>query len=230
LLPRSIVAPAVIALLGALTASPALAHKGNPNYESRVISVTPAQPGVKVMVLNRDDRLEIVNTSGRTVVIRGYQDEPYLRLDEDRTVEVNTDSEAYFLNQDREGESKAPAGVDSKGAPHWKQVSRTGRFEWHDHRMHWMGKGTPSQVRDKAERTKVFDWSVPIDVDGRKGRIAGDLWWTPSPGGDIPLGAIVGFAGLAIALSIAVFVIRRRRAAGEAGAESEPPKEAVEAW
>jgi hypothetical protein len=227
LLPRSIVAPAVIALTGALTASPALAHKGNPNYESRVLTVAPAQPGVRVTVLNRDDRLEIVNSSQRTVLIRGYLDEPYARIDGDGTVEVNTDSEAYFLNRDRDGETKAPAGVDSKGAPRWKRVSRTGRFEWHDHRMHWMGKGRPEQVRDESERTKVFDWSIPIEVDGRTGRIAGDLWWTPTPGEDLPIAAIAGFAGVAIALSIGVFVIRRRRAAPEV---PERQREAAEAW
>jgi hypothetical protein len=227
LLPRSIVVPAVIALTGALTASPALAHKGNPNYESRVLRVAPAQSGVRVTVLNRDDRLEIVNSSQRTVLIRGYLDEPYARIDRDGTVEVNTDSEAYYLNRDRDGETKAPAGVDSKGAPRWKRVSRTGRFEWHDHRMHWMGKGRPEQVRDESERTKVFDWSIPIEVDGRKGKIAGDLWWTPTPGGDLPIGAIAGFAGVAIALSIGVFVIRRRRT--PAG-EPEPQKEVAEAW
>jgi hypothetical protein len=227
LLPRSIVAPAVIALTGALTASPALAHKGNPNYESRVLNVAPAHPGVRVTVLNRDDRLEIVNSSRRTVLIRGYLDEPYARIDGDGTVDVNTDSEAYYLNRDRDGESKAPAGVDSKGAPQWKRISRTGRFEWHDHRMHWMGKGTPEQVGDESRRTKVFDWSIPIELDGRKGRIAGDLWWTPTPGGNLPIGAIVGFAGVAIALSIGVFVIRRRRSAL---GEPEPQKEAVEAW
>jgi hypothetical protein len=227
LIPRSIAAPAVIALTGALTASPALAHKGNPNYESRVLNVAPAQPGVKVTVINRDDRLELVNSSGRTILIRGYVEEPYARVGGDGTVEVNTDSEAYYLNRDRDGATKAPAGVDSKGAPQWKRISRTGRFEWHDHRMHWMGKGTPEQVRDKSERTKVFDWSVPIEVDGRKGSIAGDLWWTPTPGGGLPVGAIAGFAGLVIALSIGVFVIRRRRAGDEA---PEPQRGAAEAW
>jgi copper transport protein len=42
------------------------------------------------------------------------------------------------------------------------RISKTGRFEWHDHRMHWMSESDPEQVKDKDARTKVFDWKVPI--------------------------------------------------------------------
>ena len=94
-----------------------------------------------VEVLNRDDRLLLHNTSGKDVVILGYDDEPYARVLADGTVEVNTDSEAYYLNDDRFANVEVPAGVDGKGEPQWKEVAQTGRFEWHDHRAHWMGKG-----------------------------------------------------------------------------------------
>ena len=85
--------------------------------------------------------------------------------------------------------------------------------------MHYMGKGRPKQVSDPDVRQKVFDWKVPLVVDGRKGSINGDLLWTPPPEDKLPLGAIFAFAGLVIALSIGVFVIRRRRAsaAGDGG-------------
>lgn len=224
--------PTLAALACAAALAPAAsAHEGDPNYLSQIKSVTPNDPGVKLTVLNRDDRLELLNTSGKTILIRGYQDEPYARIGADGTVEVNTDSEAYYLNRDRKGEETAPAGVDSKGPPQWKRISRTGRFEWHDHRFHWMGEGTPKQVKDESVRTKVFDWSIPIEVGGQPGRIAGTLFWTPQPGGGPPLAAVIAFAGIAIALSIAVFVVRRRRAT-DAGdpEEAEPQREAVEAW
>ncbi len=128
------------ALLATLIApGPALAHQGNPHYLSQVDEITPATPGVTVEVLNRDDRLLLHNTSGEDVVIEGYDEEPYARVRADGTVEVNTDSEAYYVNDDRFGNVDVPAGVDGKGPPRWKEIDKTGRFEWHDHRAHWMG-------------------------------------------------------------------------------------------
>ena len=218
---------AVTLLLGAPVA---LAHEGNPNYRSVVSEVTPGTPGVDVSVLNFDDRLLLHNTSGKDVVILDYQKKPYARLLADGTVEVNTNSEAYYLNEDRLGETAVPKDLPAE--PEWKQVSRSSRFEWHDHRAHWMGKGDPPNLKDKDVRTKIFDWTVPIEVDGQSGSIAGTLTWVPTENAPIPLGAIIGFAALVIVLALAVFIVRRRRAAAaaDADAESERREEVVEAW
>jgi hypothetical protein len=199
----------------------ALAHQGSPNFLSQVNAIEPAVPGVDVSVLNRDDRLLLHNTSGRTVVIEGYSREPYARIDGDGTVSVNTDSEAYYINQERDGKVEVPPDVDSEGAPRWKEISRSGRFEWHDHRMHWMAESDPEQVTDKDVRTKVFDWQVPMQVDGRGAAITGTLFWTPVASSGLPLPAIFALAGLVIVLSVAVAIVRRRRRAAPA-----TPKEA----
>ena len=219
------VSRAVLAACAAIAlAAPAIAsaHQGNPNYLSQVQGLTPSVRGLSVEVLNRDDRLLLHNTSGRSVVVDGYSGEPYARVRADGTVEVNTNSEAYYLNQDRYADAPIPKGVDPKQPPVWKALSKTGRFEWHDHRMHYMGKGRPTQVSDPDVRQKVFDWKVPMVVDGKKGSINGDLLWTPLKQENLPLSAIFAFAAIAIALSIFVFVIRRRRAS--AGTET------AEAW
>ena len=208
---------AAVALL--VGASAAYAHQGSPNFLSQVDRVTPTTDGVTVTVLNRDDQLLLHNTSGKTVVVEGYVDEPYARIDPDGTVSVNTDSQAYYINQERDGKVDTPAGVDSKGAPRWKEVSRSGRFEWHDHRMHWMSTADPKAVKDKDVRTKVFDWKVPLQVDGRAGAIAGTLFWTPAPSSSVPVLPIVLFAVVGIGLSIEVMTVRRRRA-GDAPAEA----------
>lgn len=217
----SCVAAAAVLLLGAPVA---LAHQGSPNFLSQVNAISPAADGVTVTVLNRDDRLLLQNTSGKDVVIGGYTGEPYARIDADGTVFVNRDSEAFYINEERDGKVDVPAGADSKGEPRWEQLSRSGRFEWHDHRMHWMAESDPEQVKDKDVRTKVFDWKVPIEVDGRPAAITGTLFWTPVESSGLPLGAIFAFAALVIVLSIAVFVVRRRRAAAAA------PEPTAEAW
>ncbi len=212
---------AAVALL--LAAPVALAHQGNPNYRSTVSNVTPAVPGIDVSVLNFDDRLLLHNTSGKDVVIFDYADppKPYARLLADGTVEVNTSSEAYYLNEDRYGETGVPRNLPDQ--PEWKQVSRSSRFEWHDHRAHWMGKGDPPGLEDKGTKQKLNDWRVPIEIDGQKGAVAGTLTWVPLEDDPLPVGAIIGFAALVIVLAIAVLIVRRRRSAPA-------PEEAVEAW
>ncbi|HTE58798.1 MAG TPA: hypothetical protein VK631_00505 [Solirubrobacteraceae bacterium] len=212
-------------VLLALAPAAALAHNGNPNFLSQVDAITPATSGVTVDVLNRDDRLLLHNTSGKDVEIEGYEREPYARVRADGTVEVNTDSRAYYINDDRFANVDVPAGVDGKGPPQWKEIDKTGRFEWHDHRAHWMAKTTPPQVTDTSVKTKIFDWEVPVEIDGTGGAIAGTLFWTPLPGGGPPLTAIFAGAAVLIACCIAVAVIRYRRRVG-----AERPAREAEAW
>ena len=208
---------AVLLLAGAPLAA---AHQGNPNMRSAVTAITPETGGLTVTVLNNDDRLELHNTSGKDVVIAGYEGEPYARVLGDGTVEVNTNSEAFYLNDDRYGDVKVPENLGSE--PKWKRLSKTGRFEWHDHRMHWMSRSKPPQVSDEDAKAHIFDWKVPLTVGGAQGRIDGTLDWVPLPGGGLPTGLIWGSAIVLILLCIGVFAIRRRRDAG--------PGEPAEAW
>jgi hypothetical protein len=216
-----VVASALIALVAAPAAS---AHQGNPNYRSVINGVTPKVSGVRLEVLNLDDRLELQNTSGQTVVIQGYDGEPYARVLADGTVQVNRRSPAFYLNDDRFGAVKVPASAQPKATPQWQIVDRAGRFQWHDHRIHWMSKVPPKQVTDTSKRTKVFDWSVPVRVGDTPGAVKGSLFWQPTAGGGAPVAAIAALAALAVAGLGAVLVVRRRRQAeAPVGAE-------VEAW
>jgi hypothetical protein len=208
-----------------LPATTASAHQGNPNFRSDVHGLMPHTRGVTLQVLNRDDRLQITNRSGSTIQIEGYSGDPYARLLGDGTVQVNHNSAAYYLNQSRDAQAAVPAAAKGDGPPDWQTESKTGRFEWHDHRMHWMGKDTPPAVKDATKLTKVDDWAVPVSVAGRKGRITGTLWWTPRPGGGAPVGAIVALVVVALAGAAAVVTVRRRRGRVAAGAG-----EGREAW
>jgi hypothetical protein len=206
---RAVVAGA--ALLALLAAAPASAHQGNPNYRSVIHGVTPAVPGLKLQILNFDDRLQLDNRTGKTVVVRGYQNEPYLRVLGNGTVQVNHNSPAFYLNNDRTSTGKVPAGAKPGATPDWQVVDRTGSYQWHDHRIHWMSSIPPQQVKDKSKRTKVFDWKVPVQVGATNASIKGTLFWQPKPGGGIPTGAIVALVALAALGLGAVLVVRRRR-------------------
>jgi hypothetical protein len=209
---RMLVAVALAALLAPVAT--ASAHQGNPNFRSAVRAVTPATQGLSVQVLNLDDRFELINRTGRTVEIGGYNNDIYARVRADGTVQVNKRSPAYYLNQDRDDTADVPDSADPKAPPQWETLDKTGRFQWHDHRMHWMGKGVPPQVKDTSRRTKVYDYEVPIKVGGQPGAIEGTLTWVPDDAGGAPTGAIVGFVVIVVLGVGAVLVVRRRRSTG----------------
>lgn len=213
-----VVAAALFALAGAPRAS---AHQGNPNFRSVIDRVTPATPGVSLQILNYDDRLELTNRSHQPVTVVGYNDEPYARVLPDGTVEVNQRSPAMYLNEDRYAAVRVPPQASGDAVPQWKVLDRTGRFQWHDHRIHYMGKGTPPAVKDPRQRTKVFDWVVSLRVGARPAAIVGTLWWQP-PSGGAPAGAFVALGALALLAVVGVALVRRRRAAtGGAGLSGE---------
>jgi hypothetical protein len=212
--------PGLLVALVLLPSGTALAHEGNPDFRSEIRAIEPATPGLSVEVLDFDDSLRLLNRSDGVVVIRGYDGEPYARIDSDGTVELNRRSPAYYLNQDRFANVQVPPSANADAAPQWEQVDRSGALTWHDHRAHYMGEGTPPQVKDEGEETKVFDYLVPIEVDGRPGAIQGTLTWVGEDT-SFPIAPFIGLA-LVAALGLAVLLIRRRR-----GAQSE---EAKEAW
>jgi len=209
---RGLTALALIAL--AWPATDALAHGGgSQNYLSTVRSAPPA-PGVSATVQDRDDRLEVRNRGRSTVTVYGYNREPYARIQPGGRVQVNQRSPALYLNEDRYADVDVPGRANAKAAPVWKTLNHSGRFDWHDHRIHWMVKDRPGKVTDPDRRTKVFDWEVPVRVDGRRAAVDGDLFWVPQPGRSFPLAAGIGLAALVVAGAVLVIVVRRRRARG----------------
>jgi len=200
-------------------AGQATAHQGNPNYRSEVNSIEPPVPGLSAQVLNYDADMLLTNDSNKTVVVDGYEGEPYLRFAPDGTVEANVNSPAYYLNTDRYGTTPVPPSADPDADPDWKVVGRTGEFQWHDHRSHYMSTETPPQVTDSGRRTKIFDYEIPLRVDGKPAAIDGTLFWVGSSG--FPILPFIGLGVIALCSVILVVAVRRRRAAGAAG-ESAP--------
>jgi hypothetical protein len=104
-----------------------------------------------------------------------------------------------------------------------------GRFQWHDHRMHWMAKTVPPQVKDKRKRTKIFEYKIPLKVDGKPATLNGTLFWVGPQGGGFPVAAGIAFLVIVLALVALVVVVRRRRA-GPALDTSSRGAPASEAW
>ena len=220
---RSLLAGA--AALMALPA-PALAHEGNPNFSSEVTGLEPAAPGVEAEVLNFDDSLQVRNESDETIVVVGYEGEPYVRIQPDGRVEVNQRSPSFYLNQDRFADAEVPDSADPDAPPDWRLANESGQYAWHDHRVHYMAQGTPPQVDDESARTKVFDYAVPLEVGDEKVDVVGTLYWVGEDDG-LPLLPFIGLGVLALACVAAVLLIRRRRRTDGPG---RGPKETKEAW
>lgn len=218
---------ATTALLIGLSATPALAHEGNPDYRSVIDRVTPHVPGVSFEVLSYDSYFQLLDQHGHEVTIYGYDEEPYARVLKDGTVQVNERSPALYLNDTRFPTEQVPPVADAKAPPKWKTVDDSGTFLWHDHRMHYQSTSTPPQVTDPGRKTKIFDYTIPLRIDGRKGAIDGTLYWVGSPNtSKLPFvlaGIVILLGGGAL-----VLIVRRRRGDEEDDSESggEPAKEA----
>ena len=198
----------IVGVLAALVLSPAAAAHGGggTNYRSEVTAVTPAD-GLIVLVLDNDDRLRL--TAERETTVLGYEREPYLRFTS-AGVFRNARSPATYLNEERFGGVELPAEADPKAKPRWVKVADGRTYEWHDHRIHWMSTIPPRQVRDAPDaRHHVFDWRVPISVEGQPGAIAGTLDYEPSSSRFRPV-LIVPLAALALG-AFGLWWARRRK-------------------
>jgi hypothetical protein len=213
--------------------SPINDQGANFNYRSNITQVLPGVPGLHLEVLEFADRLALRNETGKTVIVYGYQGEPYARVLANGAVEVNENSPAYYLNQNFYGDVNVPSSASPTAKPRWTLVDRTGQFEWHDHRIHYMSPAVPAQVKDKGKRTKIFDWKVPLAVGSKPGAVDGELFWVPEQGTKTPVAAIVALIVIVLgALAIVLVVRRRRRTGGGAppGSGEEPQKPARESW
>jgi hypothetical protein len=237
----ALLAPALAQAQGSTGASFS-SESGNPindqgsnyQYRSNITSITPNVSGLSVQVLEFADRLLLTNHTGQTVTIYGYQGEPYARVLANGTAEQNQRSPATYLNTNFYANVKVPATASPNAAPQWVVVDRTGQFEWHDHRIHWMSPVLPPEVKNKSKLTLIFDWQVPIEVGTRKGMIDGQLLWTPEDS-KASVAVIVLGVGIALAGLLFVLYVRRRRSRTRGGgtsglASQEPQRPAREAW
>jgi hypothetical protein len=208
---------ALLLCLAALAApSAGLAHGGKAfqkGFVSSVSAVLPNVLGVSANVTGGDARLRVSNYSGKTVLILGYEREPYLRFDK-AGIWVNTRSPAMYLNRFRRSRGLHPGVADADAEPRWRKVREGASYEWYDHRIHWNKKTLPLGVRRHPnEVQRIFNWRVPGRVEGRSFAITGLLGYTPPPASAGRNWAMWGAAaggGLGAVLAAGVLGVRAR--------------------
>ena len=188
-------------------------------YVSTVSALAPPVLGVDAIVLGGDDRLRISNYSGKTIVVLGYEGEPYLRFDK-QGVWANTRSPAAHLNRFRRPRPLSPGVADASAPPSWRRVAPGATYEWHDHRIHWTAAEPPKGVREDPDRIqRIFNWRVPGLADGKRFAITGFLGYAPdrvpsNDDGGAPTWLLVtaGLIAAAAVLLAAVTGVGARRA------------------
>ncbi|WP_426506238.1 hypothetical protein ACPPVO_50140 [Dactylosporangium sp. McL0621] len=148
-----------------LYAGPVSAHGADApvavGYVVRVDSVSVS--GVQVRAVEGGARLELVNRSGREVVVLGLQGEEFLRVGV-RGVEENRQSPTWVASRSITG---AARGGNASAAPEWHLVASVPRVRWHD---------------ERARELPARAWSVPLLVDGREaGIVRGTVASAPAP-------------------------------------------------
>ena len=199
------------------------------HYTSRETRVEPVVAGVTWKVIDLNDEIELINRSHETVTVYGYSGAqgvsyaggPYARILADGTVQINENSQAYYLNDSFFADyANLPPSATADGRPYaWVTLAKTGEFTWHDHRIHFTGLGTPAVVKDVHRRTLVLSWAVPISVGSSYGALYGKLYWNAEKSFSFPIGAIIAFVVVVLGGAALVIVVRRRRG-------STPPREA----
>ena len=193
---------AVVGLAGvSLLPSTAEAHTRTEETTNVVSEVThePALPELEWIVHTGGLAVELVNHGGATVVIEGYDGEPYLRIGPDG-VERNRRSPATYLNDDRFGDVAIPPDVDPQAPPDWIHLDDRPRHVWHDHRTHWMSPEPPPFVDAGGLARTLMDmrlvgtigvagddagtfssWAIPFSVDGERHELRGEMRWQDPP-------------------------------------------------
>ncbi len=165
-----------VGLLSLLPLAPAHLGSGDSvqprNTESVITSVAPAVPdGVKIEIVGGDTFVRLTAVGVRAEV-RGYDDEPYLRISAEGLVEVNESSVTAVLNGDRYGNVDT-SQMKPNAVPKWRTIATNGIAMWHDHRSHWMSPKLPAAI---DENGKVLDWNIPMIIAGRPTLVSGTLY------------------------------------------------------
>ncbi len=202
---------AVIALMALLfRPQPAPAHSAtdapSSNYVTKVISVTPAAgptrtTGFRLRSIEAGSRLELRWRSGDEISVPDYDGNPYLRIGSDGVFE-NTQSNAVYLNRDRNGATLVPDGLDPEGTPTWRKVSGAPIARWHDHRAHRMGGDPPGVQAAPGRRQLVQEETIRFSQGTTQWNAVVRVSWVPGPSPAVAYGiiALATLGALAVGL------------------------------
>jgi hypothetical protein len=167
----------LLAALLALAAVPPAARAHGPIAPiSSSYLAKPAQvpAGLDVKTVDGDQRMWLRAPAAQTVVVLDYRGAPYLRFSP-TGVEVNHNSEMYYLNQTPVAETP-PGNLTASTPPDWHHVSGGHEYGWHDGRLHAL-----ATVALTPGSAFVGRWTIPVRINGATTAIAGGLYHADNP-------------------------------------------------
>jgi hypothetical protein len=197
--------------------------RGRFQYEPVVgsfrVVVNAASPGVIVSPLQgRLPGLFVAGPGGRTIVIRGLDGRPFLRLGPGGA-DVDPSSPSWVIDRQARG---LPVQASPPGRG-WMHLSDQPSVAWLDPRL-----DSPPSPPDHVRQSGVArHWSIPMDADARPLALTGTIEWipsassrTPSSGSWIVWIVVAGLATMAVALLALLGLLaarRLRRGSGPSG-------------
>ena len=214
---RISIAPALLLSI-VIVAMPAPSSAATGHFATKVTGVTPAGLGVYATATQDGGDITVYSSSGHTVIIDGYQGEPYVRIDRTGVWE-NKNSPAVYLNQEA-NIGNIPSGADAHAVPAWTKLDELHQWQWHDHRIHWMSDVLPPAAQADPSHTHLINtWHIPITIDGRRGTITGTLTYVPA--GHVTEYLTWGLGAFAaLGLGVILVLDRRRRRSDRSGTPS----------
>lgn len=154
---------AIVAVAALVAVPPADAHIRSSvvavDYRATVSPLSsPVRAALTARIYQSDRALGLTVLPGHAVVVLGYEGEPFVRLN-DAGLAVN----AASLTAAGVGLVERPPRAGRAGTV-WRFASSRRNVVWHDARI----RGLPPGVDHK-------EWTVPLVVDGRRERLAGQL-------------------------------------------------------
>jgi hypothetical protein len=127
-------------------------------------TVTPQSGPFAARVYQTDRAVRLVLTRGHSLVVLGYLGEPLIRID-DHGIAAN----AASPSEPSTGLLKKSQLVAGRPIA-WHRLSNRHGVTWHDSRLRGLPPGVSRAV-----------WTVPLLVDGQRGRLRGELLRFPRP-------------------------------------------------
>jgi len=118
--------------------------------------------------------VEMHVATGTTVEVLGVENEPYVKIDAEGAMFANENSPTWLMSNAEMGAMPNPTPAS---APSWKWIQSGGGLQFYDHRIHFMDTKIDPAL---ANGGKVFDFKLPMIIDGAKLDVMGSLMFDPT--------------------------------------------------